>query len=177
MHPYRRLCKKTHAIFEQQRSCTAVAHMLALIKQGKKLFHTVALKHVCQISDENAPCAICADGNAYGHSRPLDESLDPFAFLSQVPNVPDMTPEYKELLKAKLHPYRRLCKLAHLIFEKQEKCTTLKKMRRLAIDAMDLFDNGAEPQMDTCQTGRCGTSCISCMERVAYGSIRPRADI
>ena len=177
MHPYRRLSKKTYAILEQQRTCTAVAHMRALIKQGKQLFYSVALMHVCQISNGNALCAMCADGDAYGNRRPQNESPDSFPLFSRVPNVPDMTSEHEALLKAKLHPYRRLCKLAYLIFEKQEECKTLTKMRRLAIDAMDLFDNGEEPQMDTCQTEMCGTSCISCMERVAYGSIRPRGDI
>jgi len=177
MHPYRRLCTKAYAIFEQQRSCTAVANMRALIKQRKQLFYSVALMHVCQISNGNARCAICADGDAYGNRRPLNESPDSFPLLSRVPNVPDMTPEDKALLKAKLHPYRRLCKLAHLILEKQEKCKTLTKMRRLAIDAMDLFDNTEEPQMHTCQMGNCGTSCILRMERTAYGSIRPRGDI
>ena len=91
--------------------------------------------------------------------------------------MPGMTSEDKALLKAKLHPYRRLCKLAHLILEKQEKCKTLTKMRRLAINAMDLFDNTEEPQMHTCQMGNCGTSCILRMERTSYGSIRPRGDI
>ena len=100
MHPYRRLCKKTYAIFEQQRSCTAVAHMLALIKQGKQLFYSsVALMHICQISNGNARCAICADGDAYGNRRPPNESPDSFPLLSRVPNVPELTSEYEALLK------------------------------------------------------------------------------
>lgn len=178
MHPYRRLCIKTFAIFEQQRSSTTIAQMLALIKQGKQLFYSVALMHVCDFSNGNEVCAMCADGAAYGNRRPQSESPDPFPLLSKVPNVADMTPEYEALLKAKLHPYRRLCKLAYLIFEKQEKRTTLTKMRRLAIDAVDLFDNTEEPQMHTCQMGHCGTSCIiSCMKRAAYGTIRPKTKI
>ena len=121
LHPYRRLCKKTYAVFEQQRSCTAVAHMLALHKQGKQLVYSVALMHVCQISNGNARCAMCADGDAYGNHRPQNESPDSFPLLSRVPNVPDMASEDKALVEAKLHPYQRLCKLAHLVFEKQEK--------------------------------------------------------
>ena len=149
--------------------------MPALIKQGKQLFYSVALTHICNgNSNGNARCAICADGDAYGNRRPLNESPDSFPSLSRVPDVPDMTPEHEASLKAQLHPYRRLCKLAHLIFEQQEKCNTLKNMRRLAIDAMDLYDNAEESQMHACQTG---SSCILCMKRAAYGSIRPRRHI
>ena len=103
MHPYRRLCKKTYAVFEQQRSCTDVAHMLALIKQGKQLFYSVALMHVCQISNGNARCAMCADGDAYGNRRPQNETPDSFPLLSRIPNVSDMTSEYEALVESKLH--------------------------------------------------------------------------
>ena len=89
--------------------------MLALIQHGKQLFHSVALMHVCQV--RGGMCAMCADGEAYGNRRPRNEYPDPFPLLSNVPDVPEMTPRYEASLKAELHPYKVLCKLTHLTFE------------------------------------------------------------
>jgi len=177
LHTYRRLCFKAHSIFDQQATCASMRQMHVLVKQGKHLFYSVALRHVCQIGNGFTGCAICADIDAYGSCRPRNENPDPFPLLSNVPDVPEMTPEYKELLEPHLHPYKRLCKLTHSTFEKQERCATLQTMRRLAVDAMDLFETTEEPQIHACQMENCGPSCISCMERAAYGNIRPRSDI
>ena len=176
-HPYRRLCFKTYAIFEEQKACTSIAQMHTLVQQGKQLYYSVALMHVCQIGNGATVCTMCADGIAYGHRRPKDEAPDPFPSLSAVSDVPGMAPEYRETLQAELHPHRRLCKQTFAVFEKQEACTTLQKMRRLAIEAMDLFDMAEVPQMHACQMGNCGMRCILCMEQAAYGRVRPRGDI
>jgi len=177
-HPYRRLCYNTYAIFEMQKARTSIEEMCDLVKQGKQLFDSVALMHVCWSGNGGTACAMCADGDAYGNRRPKREASDLFPLLSSVSGVPpEMAPEYKTLLHAELHPYRRLCKQTHSVFEEQENCTTVHRMRRLAIEAMDLFDTAEVPQMHACQVGTCGPGCILCMERAAYGSVRPRDDI
>ena len=179
LHPYRRLCKKTHEIFMHQTSCTSMQQAQARAQQGKMLFHSVALMHVCPRDAGSTACAMCADGNAYGHRRPRIETPCPFPLLSNG-EVGDLEtpPNHEELLQllALLHPYRRLCKLTHLAFENQEKCTTLAEIQQLATDALDLFATSEDPREQACMTETCGAGCELCMEHAAYGVHRPRHD-
>ena len=177
LHPYRRLCKKTHEIFMHQTSCTSMQQAQARAQQGKMLFHSVALMHVCPRDAGSTACAMCADGNAYGHRRPRIETPCPFPLLSNG-EVGDLEtpPNHEELLQllALLHPYRRLCKLTHLAFENQEKCTTLAEIQQLATNALDLFATSEDPREQACMTETCGAGCELCMEHAAYGVHRPR---
>ena len=175
LHPYRRLCRKTYAVFEQQAKCTSLHQMRALMQQGKQLFHSVALMHVCQIGAGDSSCAMCADRDAYGCFRPQRDHPDPFPLLSNMlVGGPRMTPDYQQWLHDELHLYRKLCKLTHLVFETQGTCTTSKQMARLATDAMGLFDKTEEQRMPACLRGKCGAACALCMEHAAYGDVCPR---
>ena len=166
LHRYRRLCLKTHAIFEQQATCTSMHRMQALKQQGQQLFHTVALMHECPIGNGATSCAICVDSEAYGSSRPSREHPDPFPLLSRAADAPELTPSGKERLRAELHPYKRLCKLTHQTFREQERCTSLEEMAGLASAALEgLFGATEEPPPPMC------------MEQAAYGNLCPRSGI
>lgn len=149
--------------------------MKPLVKQGKLLFYSVALKHICKNDDGDTDCTMCAEADAYGSYRPRNEDPDPFPALSNGGRDElEMTQHDRALLQAELHPYRRLCKLTREVFDDQEKRKTLVQMKRLAANAMDLFEPTQNPTLLASQMGKCNAPCANCLELAAYGHFRPK---
>ena len=130
--------------------------------------------HICKSGDGDTDCAMCAEADAYGSYRPRNEDPDPFPDLSDIGSDDmEMTQHDKVLLEAKLHPYRRLCKLTREVFDDQVKCKSMVQMKHLATDAMDLFETTQQP---TLLAGKSNTA--NCLEELAaYDHIRPKNGI
>ena len=172
LHPYKRLCKMACDMFQQQAACNDMQEVQMLRKEGMKLFFSVALMHECPMRHGASACAMCEEAAAYGNRRPKDEIPDPYPLLSnaafEVGGARDEDPQFK----ARLHPYRRVCKLIYEAFDQQKRCETLTDATSIATNTLSLFET-EEPSTHACFPGNTVDS-MSCLEDEAYGQCKPR---
>ena len=73
LHPYRRLCKLTQKMFEEQGKVTSLTKMKSLAIDAMNLFETEQPQlQACQIRSCRMTCKLCMVRAAYGNVRPAN---------------------------------------------------------------------------------------------------------
>ena len=172
LHPYKRLCMETYMILEQQVTCETQQEMRDTLQQAKLMFCSVALMHVCEKRAGESGCSICQERDAYGSQRPRYSVPIPLFLM----DAPTTATRYEQAFATELHPYRRLCKMVYMTFEKQRHRNSFERMKAIAAEAISrLFVEDSNVHLCAMDGG--AMECSICMDHSAYGRHRPKDGI